>query len=151
PVAVDLDADDLLLDTLVTDPRERLARDEVGVAVEIDEPIQPELEGVVFVRHVGAPVEDASLDPADVHGTGRPNLVRAACLHDPLPEVVSARRVEEVDLVADLRRPARAGEDELDAVEVETAEVVVAEIEDVVAEQVAHDVLRLRSLNLKGI
>src|SRR5207249_7721138 len=107
-VAVDLETDDLLLDPLLADPRERLPAHEIGVAVQVDEPVQPQLERVVLVGHVGTPVEYASLDPADVDRAGRADLVRGSRLHDPFPQIRSARGVEQIDLVPDLRGPARA-------------------------------------------
>ena len=73
-----------------------------------------------------------------------------AGLHDPFPELVSAGAVLEVDLVAELARPAGAGDDEGDAVEFQFAVPVIAQIHNVLAEERAHDVPRLRALELQG-
>src|SRR5258707_11456692 len=52
-----------------------------GALVPVDEPVEPRLEDVVLERHVGAPVEDPGLDPADVRGTGDRKSTRLNSSH----------------------------------------------------------------------
>src|SRR5919198_1608707 len=71
-IAVEFDAVDPAGDAGVTDPAQRRHRDR-GVVREVPahETIQTQLEWVVLVGHVGAPVEDRALDPTDVARAGR--------------------------------------------------------------------------------
>jgi hypothetical protein len=88
------------------DRLERVLADVVGV-LRLDQALQAhDLERVVRDRHVRAVVEDPGLDPARLRRRDRPDVVRPAGVHDPVPQVAAARRVAEVDLVADLGGPA---------------------------------------------
>src|ERR671918_1144939 len=145
----DLDADDLPRDPLVPDPAKGVLAHELGVGVEVDEPVQPQLKRVVGPIHVGLVVEDAALDPTDVNRAGRPDLVGPTRLHDPFPQVVTTRGIEQVQLVAHLAGPPGPGNDHRDAIGLGPPEEVVAEVEDALAEQVSDHVLRLRPLDLE--
>ncbi len=70
-------------------------------------------------------------------------------LHHAVPQLDPARTVAQVDLVADLARPARARHDDRDAVQVACPAEVVPEVRHRVAEQRADHVLRPRALHLK--
>ena len=116
-VARDLDADQLAAHAASADLLERRLADVVGV-LRLDQPFEPHhLERVVLDRHVRAVVEDAGLDPARLARRDRPDLVRPPGLHDPVPQVAAARRVAQVDLVADLAGPAGPTDDDRDPVE----------------------------------
>jgi hypothetical protein len=58
------------------------------------------------------------------------------------------RRVAQVDLVADLPRVAGARDDDPHAIELRLHQAVVRNVEDLVAEQVDEDLLRVRTLDL---
>jgi len=68
-------------------------------------------------------------------------IPRSRPLHHAVPELDAPASVPEVDLVTDLAAPPRAGHDDRDAVQVRLQEPVVAELEDVLSEQPAHDLL----------
>src|SRR5437870_8635757 len=87
--AFDLDPGNLSANALRLDASQGRPADEVLGLVEVHGPSEPEFIGVVREGHVGAVVEDPRLDPADVRGAGRPNLVALARGHDPLPQRVS--------------------------------------------------------------
>ncbi len=129
-IPVDFDPDDPALHSPVANALQRRHRGAFPRHVEVHQPLEPHLERVVLVRHVGAPVEDSALDPADVAGAGGPDVVGRAGLENPLPELGAPRRVEQVHLVADLGGPAGAGDDHRDAVHLGLAEEVVLEVED---------------------
>src|ERR1041384_5932218 len=150
PGAGDLDADELPLHPLRLDPPERLLPDVVGALPLVDQPLQAGLVDIVRQGHVGAPVEDPRLHPADVGGPGGTDVVRLPGLHDPLPELVAPAPVPEVDLVADLAGPAGAGYDHRDAVERGFQEPVVLEGEHPVPEERADHLLRGGALDLEG-
>jgi hypothetical protein len=56
--------------------------------------------------------------------------VRLAGLHDPIPQVAAARRVAQVDLVADLAGPAGPADDDRDAVDLGRQRPVVLDVVD---------------------
>src|SRR3989442_15709419 len=108
PRAVDLDPRQLLPDSLLLDAAQCGAPDELGRLVELDHPLEPYFVGTVLERHVDAVVEDAGFDAADVGGAGRRDAVGLAGRHDTVPQLGAARRLEEIDLVAELAAPAGA-------------------------------------------
>jgi hypothetical protein len=77
--------------------------------------------------------------------------VLAPGLDDRVPEVRAARRIGEVDLVADLAGPTGATDDHGDAVDVGVQRPVVLHVQDLGADELGHDVLRLRALHLHGV
>ena len=128
-VAGDLDADELAIDALRADLLERRLADVVGV-LRLDQPLEAhDLERLVGDGHVRAVVEDAGLDAARLARRDRPDVVRLAGLHDPVPQVAAARRVAQVDLVADLARPAGPADDDRDAVDLGRQRPVVLDVE----------------------
>src|SRR5438132_3430947 len=82
PRAVDLDPRQLLPDSLLLDAAQCGAPDELGRLVELDQPLEPYLVGIVLERHVDAVVEDAGFDAADVGGAGRRDAEGLAGRHD---------------------------------------------------------------------
>jgi hypothetical protein len=147
-VPLHLHADQLSRHPPATDPLECRLPDVVGFLL-LHQPLQAgDLEGVVGQAHVGAVVEDPGLDPARLARRDRTDVVRATGLHDPLPQVVPAIRIPEVDLVPDLSGPSRSPDDHGDAVQRGIHAPVVAEVENLPAEQVSHHILGLRSLDL---
>ena len=125
--------------------------DVVGL-LRLDQPLEAhDLERVVGDRHVRAVVEDAGLDAARLARRDRADVVGPAGLHDPVPQVAAAGGVAEVDLVADLAGPAGPADDDGDAVELGRQRPVVLDVEDGVAEERLHDVLRLRALDLDRV
>src|SRR3990172_8989281 len=64
-VALDLDSHDALPDALVADTSQRVTSHELAAHVEVDQPLEPHLVGVVAPVEIGAPVEDAALHSAD--------------------------------------------------------------------------------------
>src|SRR2546422_608618 len=72
---------------------------------------------VVLDRHVGAVVQDACLDAADIRGTRGAEVVLLTRLDDGVPETPALRTVEQIELVSDLARPTGAGDEERDPVE----------------------------------
>ena len=108
--------------------------------------------GVSRDRHVRAVVEDAGLDPARLARRDRADVVRPAGLHDPVPQVAAARRVAQVDLVADLAGPAGPADDDGDAVELGRQRPVVLDVVDGGAERASRITsLRLRALDLDRV
>src|SRR6266540_6540216 len=99
---MNLDARELPLDAHFLDSREGLLPDEVRLLFEVDEPPEVDLVRVVLERHVGAVVQDPRLDPSDLGGRDRPDVVLLARLHDPVPQLEASAPVEEIDLVPDL-------------------------------------------------
>ena len=85
------------------------------------------------------------------HGAIGPDLVRLAGLHDAVPEVAAARRVAQVDLVADLAGPAGPADDDGDPVELGRERPVVLDVVDRGAEQGPHRVLGLGALDLDRV
>ncbi len=102
----------------------------------------------MLVGHVRAPVEDAAFDPPDVGRAGRSDAVRRTDFHQRLPQVRAASGIEQVDLVPHLGGPAGPRHDHRDAPDLGVPPPVVLEIEDGVAQQGDHEVLRPRSLDL---
>ena len=80
-----------------------------------------------------------------------PDAVGLAGVEDPLPQVVAALGLAQVDLVADHRGPSGAADHDGDAVELGLVAPVVLHLQDLIAEQVAHHVLGLRALDLHGV
>jgi hypothetical protein len=145
----DVDPDELPVDAFLGDPSQRVLADEVRVLIQLDEPLQPaDVERRVLAPHVRSVVEDAGLDPARLRWRDRADPVCPARLLDQAPQLISPRRVAEVELVADLSRPPGAGDHERDAVHLGFRAPVVPEVGDRVAEQVADHVLGSRSLDL---
>src|SRR3972149_6666247 len=70
--------------------------------------------------------------------------------HPRPPQPVPAAAVAQVELVPDLARPARPGNDQGDAVQGRLQELIVRQLRDAFAEKSFHDLLRLRSLDLQG-
>ena len=150
-VAGDLDADQLAIDARRADLLEGGLADVVGV-LRLDEPLEAhDVERRVVDRHVRAVVEDAGLDPARLARRDRPDVVRLARLHQPVPQVAAARRVAQVDLVADLAGPAGPADDDRDAVDLGRQRPVVLDVVDGRSEDRPHDVLRLRPLDLDRV
>ena len=150
-VAVELDPDELARHALAPDPLERVLADVVGFLL-LDQALQAsDLERVGLEAEVRAPVEDAGLHASDVRRRRDADAVRLAGVEDPLPQVVAAAGVAQVDLVADDGRPSRSADHDGDAVQVGLVAPVVLHVEDPVAEQVAHRVLGLRALHLHRV
>src|SRR5439155_21342108 len=136
PPALDLDPDELAIDALPGEASERLLPDEILRLVELDVPLQPgDVERRVLRADVGAVVEDAGLDPSGFARCDRADPERFAGFLDPSPEVIPARAVLEVDLVAHLAGPTGAGDHDRDPVDGRLGAPVIAEIGDRVAEQ----------------
>ena len=146
---LDLDAGDLPAYPLRLDALQGCPADEVLRLVEVDSPSQPDFVGVVLECHVGAVVENPRLDPADVRGAGRPDLVGLAGADDSLPELVSPAAIAQVDLVPDFARPAGSGHHDGDRIERCLAERVVGHRSHPIPEQVGDQRFRLRTLELK--
>src|SRR3990172_7298507 len=146
--SVDLHADELARYALGLRPLDRLLPDVVWVLVEVHGPTEAHLERVVVEDDVRGVVQDARLNPADLGRRDGADVVWLARLHDPIPELLRERAVPEVQLVADLRAPARPRDHERDPVVLRLHEMVVLEIENLVAHQVLHQVLRLLPLDL---
>ena len=84
------------------------------------------------------------------HGPDHREPVRLPGLEHRVPHLHAvARRVLEVDLVPELARVARPRDDEIHPVELVAAHEVVGDVDDRLAEEVDHDVLRLRPLHLE--
>src|SRR5207245_11504333 len=120
---------------------DRATRDEVLLRAEIDEPSQPYFIGVVFERHVGPVVQDATLDPPNLRGRDRADVVFLPRLHDPVPELDASTAVRQVHLVADLGRPTGPRDDDRNAADFGAHEIVVTEVEDRATHEILQDVL----------
>src|SRR5215218_477976 len=148
----DLDSDQLAVDAPIADGAQRLAADEVLLLLELDHPLVAvaDLVRVLLDRHVAAVREDPSLDAPDVARAGRGEAVRLAGLDErvPQPQSVTAG-IAQIEFIAELARVARSRDHEPHAVELAVDHVVVGNVEDVGAEQVGHDLLGLRALDLK--
>src|SRR5262245_27708575 len=150
-VALDLDADQLAADALDPDLLEGRLADVVRL-LRLDQPLEThDLERVVVEGHVRAVVEDAGLDPPRLARGDRADVVGPAGVHDPVPQVTAARRISQVDLVADLAGPARPADDDRDAVDLRRHRPVVLDVVDAGAEHRPHDVPGLRALDLDRI
>src|SRR5207302_3313247 len=120
-----LDADQLAPHALCLDALERLAADEVGGSVELDQPLHArDLERVVLEPHVRSVVEDPSLDPARLARCDGHDPIRLAGGHDPLPELITSTAIAQVDLVPDLGGPTGAADHDWDVSELQLAAVV---------------------------
>ena len=85
------------------------------------------------------------------HGPITSEVVRLAGFEHAVPQRHAVlRRVPQVDLVADLARVAGARDDDLHPVELRLHQAVVGDVEDLVAEQLDEDLLRVRALDLHG-
>ena len=87
-----------------------------------------DVERRVLDRHVVAVVEDPGLQPSLVARRDRPDLVRAAGVHNPVPQLRATRAVAQVDLEAELARPSRARDDDRDVPELALPTPVVPEV-----------------------
>ena len=84
------------------------------------------------------------------HGPMTVEPVRLAGREHGVPELDAvARRVLEVDLVAELARVPGSRDDDVHPVELVLPHEVVGDVDDALAEEVDHDVLRLRALHLQ--
>src|SRR5438132_8660380 len=137
----DLDADELSLQALFLDLRERLLPDEVCLLAEIDEPAQTYFVGVVFERHVGPVIQDATLDPPNLRGRDWADVVFLPGFHDPVPELDASTAVRQIHLVADLGRPTGPRDDDRNAANFGAHEIVVTEVEDRATHEILQDVL----------
>src|SRR5215217_5095978 len=147
----DLDADQLAADALFADLLQRLFADKVLLLGQLHHPLVAvaDLVGVGVVPHVAAQGQDAALNAPDVARPDRRYPVRLAGLKHTVPELEAvAAGVFQVELVAELPGIAGAGDDQLHPVELPVDHVVVGDLQDALAEQVGHDLLRLRPLNL---
>src|SRR5207244_8217587 len=95
-----------------------------------------------------SPVLNRSLESAVFLLAGEAHVVLRTGLHDRVPELGALRRVGQLDLVPDLRGPPRARHDHRDALDLESLEEVVLDAEDVLPDEIAHQFLRLRTLDL---
>src|SRR2546427_5022041 len=111
-LAVDLDPDELPFRAFVFDPLQSCFADEVAWFVEVHRPAESDLVRIVLDHHVRAVVQDARLDPANVGWAGGPQVVLLPGFDDGFPEWTATRSIEEVQFVADLSRPTRAGDEE---------------------------------------
>src|SRR5699024_1365842 len=92
-----------------------------------------------------------ALDPADVAGADDLQAVWLAGLPDQVPDPHRVPAgIAHVDLVAELSGVAGAGDDHIQAIEGELVQVVVADVQHGVPEQVPHDRGRVRALHLDG-
>src|SRR2546427_9108886 len=128
--ALDLHAHQPSLHAVLLDLRERLLSDEIRLLVQIHEPAQAHYVRVVLGRHVGAVVQDAPLDPPNLRGRDRADVVLLAGFHDPVPEFHAAAAVRQIYLVAHLRGPTGPRDHDGDAADLRVHEVIVPEIED---------------------
>src|SRR5829696_924963 len=147
----DLDADELAADALFADLTQGFPSDEILLLLQFDHPLVAvaHLVGVGVVPHVSAQGQDTALDPAYVAGPNGRDPVWLTSLQHPIPELQPvAARVLQVKLVAELARVSRARDHQLHAVEPPVHHVVVGHVEDVLAEEVRHDLLGLRALHL---
>src|SRR5436190_360666 len=145
-VACDLDADELSIHAPRADRLERGLADVVRLLL-LDEPLEAgDVERRVIDRHVRAIVEDARLDPASLARRDRPDAVRLARLEHAVPQVATARRVAQVDLIADLARPAGPADHDGNAVDLGRERPVVLDVVDGEAEDGSQRVARLRAL-----
>src|SRR6266545_3148131 len=148
--ARDLDPDELTLHPLALDAPECFLAEVVRRLALVDGPSQSDLVRIVVEDDVRAVVQDPRLDPPNLRGRDRPDVVSCPSGRDLVPQRSGVLRIAEVQLVSALRAPSRPREDERDAVEVRLREMVVLEIQDPIAEEVDHDVFRLRPLELEG-
>src|SRR6185369_4079938 len=100
-------------------------------------------------RHVDAVVKDAGFDAPDIRRPGGRDTERLARIHHAVPQLLAVRRIEQVELVAELAGPAGASDDQRNTVEAGLEESVVAEPGDLVAEQRMRDLPRFRPLQLQ--
>ena len=117
--------------------------------VEVDQPVEPQLEGIDGNVGVGLVGQHPAFDPPDRGGVPGLQAEGLARRHDRFPQGVALRAVLQVDFVAQFARPAGAGDDDRDAVELQLAQPVVAQVADLIAEQRGHDLPRLRPLQLQ--
>src|SRR5262245_41673921 len=135
-IAADVDADELAIEQVpVADLLQALAADEVGALIPLDELLEPgHVQRRVLDADVRAVVEDPGLDAPGLARRDHADPVRLAGLEHLLEQVVAPRRVLQVQLVADLARPARTADDDRDAVDLGLGAEVVAQVGHVVAE-----------------
>src|SRR5699024_2694614 len=150
-LALDFDARQLAADTFGLDALQRRATDEVVVAAQIDHPVvaHANLERVGVVPDVAAEGENGALDAAHVTRADDAQVVRPTGLEHAIPQTNAVGSgVVEIDFVADLATVPGARHDHIHVVQLEIAAIVVGNLQNVLAEQVDHDLLGLRALHL---
>src|SRR6266571_6257938 len=148
-LAVDLDPDEFPFRAFVLDSLQSCFADEVAWLVEVHGPAESDLVRIVLDHHVRAVVPDARLDPANVGRARGPQIVLFPGFDDGIPELTATRSIEEVQFVADLPRPTRAGDEERDSVQIGPREEIIWEGRDLLPEEVRHQLLGLRPLHLE--
>src|SRR5919112_3307657 len=149
-VAIELYADHLAAHPLIRDASERLLDDKVGLLVQLHRVPKVRLVGVqevvvavavVVQRDVGAVAQDSGLDPPDLAWPDRREVVGLAGLEHHIPELHAvAAGVSEVDLEPHLTSVAGPRDHDVHAVEVVLVHPVVLEGEDLLSEDVHHEI-----------
>src|SRR5918994_5646023 len=157
-VAIELYADHLAAHALIRDASERLLANKVGLLIQLHRVPQVRLvrvqEVVVTVvvvvqRDVGAVAQDSGLDPPDLTRPDRREVVRLAGLEHHIPELHAvAAGVPEVDLEPHLTSVTGPRDHDVHAVEIVLLHPVVFEVEDLLAEDVHHQVPGAGTLDL---
>ena len=137
-------------DALVTDAFQRGLADEIRLHIEVDQPVETQFIGIGVDIRIGVIGQHAAFDPPDRRGVaGFQPEFQPRC-HDAFPQGVALAAVAQVQLIAQLAGPAGARDDQRDAVQIHFAQPIVFQVHDAVAEEGAHDLARLRSLQLQG-
>src|SRR5437667_135934 len=84
--AMNLNADELPLHAFLLNFRERLLPNEIRFLIQIHEPAEVDFVRVVFQGHVGPVVQNPCLDPSDLRGRNRADVVLLPGLEDSVPE-----------------------------------------------------------------
>src|SRR5215204_4139562 len=149
-VAIELYADHLAAHALVRNTPERLLADKVGFLIQLHRVPQVRLVrvqevvvtvAVVVQRDVGPVAQDAGLDPPDLGRSDRREVVGLAGLEHHIPEFDAvAAGIPEVYLEPYLAGVAGPRDHDVHAFEVVFVHPVVLEVEDLLAEDVHHEI-----------
>src|SRR5256712_13345478 len=124
-VAGHFDAHEFPPRSILLDLPQRRPPNEVVFLVEVDEPSQSRLVGIVVQVDVGGIVQDPRLDPTVLGWTGGTDVERLPRLHDAIPQLRAAASVAQVNLESDFGGPAGSSDDHRDAINRRLEEVVV--------------------------
>src|SRR5690348_14346956 len=109
------------------------------------------MKGGVPKRHVGAVVKDASFDASCLAWCDRADVELLTSAHDRVPQLVAAGGVKKVHFESWDRRPTRAADHDRDVADPEVVTPVVAQIKNLVAEELRQRVPRSRALHLHRV